>query len=145
MGKKRKMMRAGFSLVELAVVVVIIGVLAAFAVPRFRASVERSKAAEAFNYLAAVQAAQERYNARQSTYADDIDVLDIKLSTPKYFSVGSVSAGSTGDLEDSWSLSLTRSGASAGYGEYTVTFNEEGFDDEDSTIVDHPDINPMQT
>ena len=137
--------KTGFSLVELAVVVVIIGVLAAFAVPRFRASVERSKAAEAFNYLAAVQAAQERYHARQSTYADDLDVIDIKLTTPKYFSVGTISAGSTGDLEDSWSLSLTRSGASAGYGEYTVTFNEEGFDDEESTIVDHPDINPMQT
>jgi len=145
MNSTKTMSRTGFSLVELAVVVVIIGVLAAFAVPRFRSSVERSKAAEAFNYLAAVQASQERYHARQSTYADDLDVLDIKLTSPKYFSVGSIGAGSTGDLEDSWTLSLTRSGASAGYGEYTVTFNEEGFDDEDSTIIDHPDINPMQT
>ena len=137
--------KTGFSLVELAVVVVIIGVLAAFAVPRFRASVERSKAAEAFNYLAAVQAAQERYHARQSTYADDLDVLDIKLTTPKYFSIGTIGAGSTGDLEDSWTLSLTRSGASAGYGEYTVTFTEEGFDSVGSTITAIPDINPMQT
>ena len=59
----------GFTLVELAVVVVIIGVLAAFAVPRFLASVERSKAAEAFNYLSSIHAAQERYHARQGTYA----------------------------------------------------------------------------
>jgi len=137
--------RGGFTLVELAVVVVIIGVLAAFAVPRFRSSVERSKAAEAFNYLSAVQAAQERYHARQSTYAEDIADLDIKLSSPKYFTVGTPVAGSTGDIEDSWSLTLTRSGASAGYGEYTVIFNEEGFDDDNSTIVDHEDINPMQT
>ncbi len=137
--------KAGFTLVELAVVVVIIGVLAAFAVPRFRASVERSKAAESFNYLSAVQAAQERYHARQSTYADDIDDLDIKLSAPKYFSVGTPAAGSTGDLEDSWTMTLTRSGASAGYGGYTVIFTEEGFDEDNSTIVDHADINPMQT
>ena len=141
----RVLSKEGFSLVELAVVVVIIGVLAAFAVPRFRASVERSKAAEAFNYLSAVQAAQERYHARQSSYTDDLKLLDIQLTAPKYFSIGTVSPGSTGDLEDSWSLTLSRAGASAGYGEYTVTFTEEGFDSENSTIIDHTDINPMQT
>ena len=135
----------GFTLVELAVVVVIIGVLAAFAVPRFLASVERSKAAEAFNYLSSVQAAQERYHARQGTYADKVTDLDIKLSAPKYFSVGTGAAGTTASLQDSWTLSLTRTGASAGYGEYTVTFTEEGYDNGNSTIADHKDINPMQT
>ncbi|HAU37160.1 MAG TPA: prepilin-type cleavage/methylation domain-containing protein [Phycisphaerales bacterium] len=136
--------RRGFTLVELAVVVVILGVLAAFAVPRFLASVERSKAAEAFNYLSSVQAAQERYHARQGTYATEVTELDIKFTAPKYFTVGAVAAGSTGSLEDSWSLTLTRTGASAGYGEYTVTFTEEGYDGENSTIADHADINPMQ-
>lgn len=145
MSATRRISGTGFSLVELAVVVVIIGVMAAFALPRFRASVERSKAAEAFNYLACVQAAQERYRAHQKTYANKLCDLDIKLMTPKYFSIGSISAGSTGNLKDSWSMSLIRSGADAGYGEYTVTFNEEGFNKENSTIVDHPDINPMQT
>ena len=139
------MKRRGFTLVELAVVVVIIGVLAAFAVPRFLASVERSKAAEAFNYLSAVQSAQERYHARQGTYATNLTNLDIKFTAPKYYTVGTVTAGSTGSLEDSWTMTLTRSGASAGYGAYTVTFTEEGFDSANSTITDHADINPMQT
>ena len=137
--------RRGFTLVELAVVVVIIGVLAAFAVPRFLASVERSKAAEAFNYLSAVQSAQERYHARQGTYASSIDDLDIKLTPPKYYTVGQVMAGSSGDLEDSWSLTLTRSGAAAGYGAYTVVFTQEGYDAAHSGIAQKSDINPMQT
>ena len=137
--------RSGFTLVELAVVVVIIGVLAAFAVPRFMASVERSKAAEAFNYLSAVQAAQERYHARQGTYAAELKDLDIKMTVPKYFTPGSVAAGKDGTLESSWTLTLTRVGASAGYGAYTVTFTEEGFDKDTSTITEKADINPMQT
>ena len=136
--------RTGFTLVELAVVIVIIGVLAAFAVPRFKASVERSKAAEAFNYLASVQAAQERYHARQSTYATNVADLDIQMTAPKYFSVPlTFTAGGTGELDDSWTLTLTRSGANAGYGEYTVTFTETGFDADNSDIT--TEINPMGT
>ena len=137
--------KRGFTLVELAVVVVIIGVLAAFAVPRFLASVERSKAAESFNYLSSIQAAQERYHARQGTYAALVDDLDIKMTNLKYFTLGAVEAGSTASLEDSWTLTLTRAGASAGYGAYTVTFTEQGFDSLNSTITAKPDINPMQT
>ena len=139
------MKRRGFTLVELAVVVVIIGVLAAFAVPRFIASVERSKAAEAFNYLSSVQAAQERYHARQGEYAATITDLDIKFTAPKYFTVEAIAAGTTTSLEDSWTLSLTRLGAAAGYGAYTVTFTEEGYDSVNSTISAKPDINPMGT
>jgi prepilin-type N-terminal cleavage/methylation domain-containing protein len=112
--------RKGFSLVELSVVVIIIGVLAAFGIPRMLKSVERSKAAEAFKYLASVRAAQERYQARESTYAANLADLDMEQTAPKYFTVGAVAAGTTASLEDSWTLTLTRQGASAGYGAYTV-------------------------
>jgi prepilin-type N-terminal cleavage/methylation domain-containing protein len=134
----------GFTLVELAVVVVIIGVLAAFAVPRFLASVERSKAAESFNYLATVHSAQERYHARQGTYAADLSDLDTEMISPEYFSVGDIAVPSGEDsLETGWELTLTRAGAAAGYGPYTVVFNQDGFDSGTSTIVS--EISPLQT
>jgi len=127
----------GFTLVELAVVIVIIGVLAAFGVPRFLKSVEKSKAAEAFGYLSAVRSAQERYQSQQGSYASSVADLDIQYATPKYFTVGTVGAGSTSQLENSWKLTLTRAGASAGYSSYTVVFTDQGYDSTstiDSTI-----------
>jgi prepilin-type N-terminal cleavage/methylation domain-containing protein len=134
----------GFTLVELAVVVVIIGVLASFAVPRFISSVERTKAGEAFNYLATIHGSQERYAVRQGTYASDLDDLDVILDDPRYFSVGAVEfAPGLSDLEGGWMLSMTRSGFAVGYGEYTVTWTHEGFEPDESTIPD--EINPLPT
>ena len=134
--------RPGFTLVELAVVIVIIGVLAAFGVPRFIKSVERSKAAEAFEYLSSVRTAQERYQAQYGSYATNVASLDIKSGPPKYFSVPvSFNPGATTSLQDSWSLTLTRTGSSAGYGAYTVIFTETGFDTTNSTIATDPPTN----
>ena len=133
----------GFTLVELAVVIVIIGVLAAFGVPRFLKSVERSKAAEAFSYLSAVRSSQERYLAQYGQYSTDLTQLDIQYPTPAYFTVGTVSVGSTSQIQNSWSLTLTRTGASAGYGAYTVIFTDQGYDSTSSGIQTIPDINPI--
>jgi prepilin-type N-terminal cleavage/methylation domain-containing protein len=139
--------KGGFTLVELAVVIVIIGVLAAFGVPRFIKSVERSKAAEAFEYLASVRTSQERYQAQYGTYATNVTDLDIIASAPKYFTVPpTFTAADTSDLQSSWTLTLTRTGSSAGYGGYTVVFTETGFDTTNSTICAGAcgtDINPM--
>ncbi|HOX22816.1 MAG TPA: prepilin-type N-terminal cleavage/methylation domain-containing protein [Elusimicrobiales bacterium] len=114
--------RKGFTLVELAVVIVIIGVLAAFGIPRFREAVERSKSGEAFNYLASVRAAQERYHARQASYAQVKSNLDINFPEPKYFSLWEITCD-----EDDWLMILQRTGKSAGYGAYTVQFTELGY------------------
>ncbi len=139
-GSGSQQRRRGFTLVELAVVVVIIGVLAAFGIPRFLQSVERSKASEAFGYLSAVRSAQERYLAREGTYASDVSMLDIQAPNPKYFTVGTIAPGSD-TLRDSWTLTLTRTGSSAGYGAYTVTFTDQGYETANSTIPTA--INPI--
>ena len=54
----------GFTLIELLVVVLIIGILAAVAVPQYQKAVEKSKATQAFAILnSAYQAAQSYYMA----------------------------------------------------------------------------------
>jgi type IV pilus assembly protein PilA len=141
--------RKGFTLVELAVVIVIIGVLAAFGVPQFLKSVERSKAAEAFNYLSAVRSAQERFLAKEGVYAGATSSanLDINQVAPKYFNVGSVGEGHTQNNSPSWELVLTRKSETSSYGGYTVRFTQEGFDTAaaNSTIMatDTVEICPM--
>ena len=128
----------GFTLVELAVVIVIIGVLAAFGVPQFLKSVERSKAAEAFNYLSAIRGAQERYVAKEGVYANEANKasLDITQGAPKYFDVGALSM-STAIGTPTWDLTLTRKSSTSSYGGYTVTFTQGGFD----TTTDGSTIN----
>ena len=132
--------RNGFSLVEHSVVVVIIGVLATFGVPRFLQNAERGKASESFKYLASVRAAQEKYQTVQGTYASDISMLDLDQISPTYFTVGQITATDGGCLKDSWSLTLTRCGRSSVYGAYTVTFTQEGYDPRQSSIA--ADISP---
>jgi type IV pilus assembly protein PilA len=127
----------GFTLVELAVVIVLIGALAAFGMPRFINSVERSKASEAFRYLETVRAAQDHYFEQNGVYATTSQELDLHVESLKYFAPGPITVAS-----DSWSMSLTRIGASAGYGAYTVSFSQDGYDSSHSTIEGCPKINP---
>jgi prepilin-type N-terminal cleavage/methylation domain-containing protein len=137
--------RAGFTLSECALALVIMGVLAAFGVPRFNQGVERSKAAEAFAYGASVRSAQDRYRSHHQTYANTLADLDIAFTAPRFFAVGPVRPGSSGSIEDSWSLTLTRTGDSAGYGSYTIVYTQAGFDGVASTLDALPDIDPLVT
>jgi len=134
--------RKGFTLVELAVVIVIIGVLAAFGVPKFLNSVEKSKAAESFNYLSAIQSAQERYIAQNGTYATTVAALDITMPAPQYFdNPTTITTTPSGAGTPAWTLTLTRNGSSS-YA-YTVTWTQDGFDTTNSTITTYPAICPV--
>jgi prepilin-type N-terminal cleavage/methylation domain-containing protein len=51
----------GFTLIEIIVVLVIVGLLSAIAIPNFNASIERTKAQSNENNLLAISAAQQKF------------------------------------------------------------------------------------
>jgi prepilin-type N-terminal cleavage/methylation domain-containing protein len=156
--------RTGFTLVELAVVIVIIGVLAAFGVPQFLKSVERSKCAESFNYLSALRSAQERYLAKNGIYwggtisgtdgaltndtanggSSGTEKLDIVQTVPKYFSGdGNVGGdivvnedGTTTPGVPTWDCTLVRVSATSSYGDYSVGYDQNGY--KSGGVTGHP-------
>lgn len=79
-------MKKGFTLLELLIVVIIIGVLATLAIPNFLRAAERARWAEAKSILGTLRGSQIRYYAQYQTYADDLANLDIDFTLPKHFS-----------------------------------------------------------
>jgi type II secretory pathway pseudopilin PulG len=133
--------RRGFSLVEVAVVGLIVIVLLALIVPRALNSYERDKAADAFQYLSAVHDAQAKYRIRLGMFADDVHRLEVPVPPPEDFNIGNPGPGDTQRLEDSWSLTLTRKGMGLHRG-YKVIFTEKGFDPSRSDLPES--IKPPQ-
>ncbi len=67
----------GFSLIELLVVVLIIGILAAVALPQYQLAVAKSRVAGIQAILASIKQAEEAYYLENGTYTSDIAKLDL--------------------------------------------------------------------
>ena len=69
----------GFTLIELLVVVLIIGILAAVAVPQYEKVVEKTRAMEAVGLVRSVRQAQELYYMQNLRYASSLDALTLSF------------------------------------------------------------------
>jgi len=74
------MNRHGFTLVEVLIVVIILGILASIGIPQFAASIEKAKGGEARAGLGHIQTGEKVYFAEQETYVTNASTLDISLS-----------------------------------------------------------------
>jgi prepilin-type N-terminal cleavage/methylation domain-containing protein len=63
--------RKGFTLIELMIVVVIIGILAALAIPRFMKATAKAKQSEAKQLLKQIYTMEHAYRQANSTYGDN--------------------------------------------------------------------------
>ena len=83
MKKRFKSNTGGFTLIELLVVVLIIGILAAIALPQYEVAVLKTRMATVLPMMKAIKEANERYYMINGFYPDDLSVLDIQIPEGK--------------------------------------------------------------
>lgn len=78
--------KQAFTLIELLVVVLIIGILAAVALPQYKVAVAKARAAEAITAMKALSEAEEIYYMTNNRYTADMTELDVTVpDTSTYY------------------------------------------------------------
>ena len=114
----------GFTLVELLVVIVIIGILTAVALPNFMSQSAKAKQSEAKQYISAINRAQTYRRSYTSTFAANFEELAIGTMT----GTGSSNTASfvysmTGNAESGTAYATSRDSALKSYSAAILHYN----------------------
>ncbi len=71
----------GFTLIELLVVIIIIGILAAIALPSFLSQANKAKQTEAKQYISSVNKGLQAFYAENTKFTTDVSLLGLGLKT----------------------------------------------------------------
>ena len=110
----------GFTLLEVMVAIIIVGVLAAMALPRYFASLEVVRSREGVGILTSLMGAQKRYALENGgSYTSTLTDLDVTIPTSINFNAPTVS-------DSNPVASIQRNNTNNSYGNYTVTITDVG-------------------
>lgn len=83
MGRKHR----GFTLLELMIVVVVVAILASFAIPSYLSQVRKSRRSDATSTLGDLQLRQERYRAEHATFGTLAQLNAATTSSNGYYTM----------------------------------------------------------